>query len=127
MAPDDLQIGRRASPRVRVHLPATLVTTDASAPCIIENISAGGARVHLGRVPQTGISVYIMCGGMELFGTVACALGQRCGIWFDHELTPAVVVAIRRFADDYAVRMRAEAEQTGDIGAGGSGLLPRKL
>ena len=106
----DMQIGRRAAPRVRVYLPATLMLTNRSVNCIIENISTGGARLHLADLPRVRSDAFLMCGGLEIFSVVVWVKGHRCGLFFEDELSPDAVVAIRRFSDEYAERVRQQAE-----------------
>lgn len=58
--------GRRASSRLRVRLPVTLITLDGQGPAVLENISATGARVSSQFMLWQGASCILRLPGLEL-------------------------------------------------------------
>ncbi|MEY4239239.1 MAG: hypothetical protein RL339_1840 [Pseudomonadota bacterium] len=87
--------GRRANPRLRLLLPAELVTLDGQGPAVLENLSATGARISSRFVLRQGASCVLRLPGMELFADVAWCAQGRCGLIFEHPLSQAQLLAMR--------------------------------
>lgn len=94
------EAGRRRHSRLRVHLPARLITLGGTFPVILLNLSFSGARVMIGSgaVSQGGSAV-LNWGAFEAFCTVAWAANGHCGLDFDEPLHPQVLLATRDLAD----------------------------
>lgn len=87
--------GRRASSRLRVRLPATLITLDGQGSAVLENISATGARVSSQFTLRPGASCILRLPGLELFADVAWCAQGRLGMIFEHPLTQDQLVRLR--------------------------------
>ena len=103
--------GRRAHPRLRLRLPATLITLDGQGPAVLENISATGARVHSPLVLRQGASCILRLPGLELFADVAWCIEHRCGLHFERPISNAQLLAMRQL--DHA-RQPSEREISKD-------------
>lgn len=87
--------GRRASPRLRLNLPAQLITLDSRGPALLENISATGARIASRLVVRPGSSCVVRIAGLELFADITWAISDRCGILFESPLTEQQLLTLR--------------------------------
>lgn len=95
--------GRRATPRVRLYIPAQVIMLAGLHNCLLDDMSQAGARVTIAaKVPLPGAGVVIRASGVEVFGNVVWSLGARFGIVFEEPLALHEVVKLRHFADDYA-------------------------
>lgn len=104
-------IGRRANARARMCLPVKLMFPDRTCTCILENLSSGGARIHIDPAPRLGSGAFLQCADIELFCTVVWTHGAKSGLAFDMPLSKDVVVAVRTFADNYANIAQAEMQR----------------
>lgn len=96
----DATAGRRRHSRLRVHLPAKLITLDGTLTATLLDLSFRGARVLLGRGSvQRGDTAVLTWGTFEAFCTVAWAESGSCGLNFDEPLQPQVLIATRDIAD----------------------------
>lgn len=105
----EMQIGRRAQPRVRVHLPVTLMMPNQDIPAMLENISGGGARLRLKDAPRAGSTAFLLFANLEIFCSVVWAHNDRCGLAFEDVVDDAILIAIRRYSDQYNAEVRAQA------------------
>lgn len=87
--------GRRASPRLRLRLPALMITLDGQGPAVLENISATGARIQSRFALHQGSSCVLRMPGLELFADVAWCAHGRCGLTFEHPLSQAELLRLR--------------------------------
>ncbi len=87
--------GRRASPRLRLRLPAHLITLEGQGPALLENISATGARVASRLGVRAGTSCVVRVQGLELFADVAWSINDRCGLVFERPLTQQQLLKMR--------------------------------
>lgn len=71
---------RSAGPRPGYHgrwatsLPAQLRTQRGAVPCVVEDISASGARLHVGRAAVPSNHVFLL---LENYGTLAARVAWR--------------------------------------------------
>ncbi len=97
---EDASAGRRRHSRLRVHLPARLITLEGTLPATLLDLSFLGGKVVLGAaVLRRGASAVLSWGSFEAFCTVAWTRGQSCGLDFDTPLKPQVLIATRDLAD----------------------------
>jgi PilZ domain len=115
------QIGRRSSARARLCLPAKLMFPDKTCACLLENLSSGGARLHVETPPRLGAGVFLQFAHLELFCTVVWTAGHRCGVNFDLPLEHDIIVALRDFAENYARITRADIQREAGLWVGGQG------
>ena len=95
--------GRRATPRVRLYIPAQALLLQGLENCLLDDLSQSGARVTLaGRLPSVGAGVVLTAKGLDVFGSVIWSQGARFGIAFEEPLSLPEVVSARHFADAYA-------------------------
>ena len=103
-------IGRRASARLRLAIPARFVSVTATQGCILLDLSRSGARIALASPAPSRQSGYIEVGRLQLFGMVVrCERGGDGGInavAFDEPISHADVLAIRSYAEDFELRGR---------------------
>ena len=98
--PSDISAGRRRHSRLRVHLPAKLITLDGTLSATLLNLSFSGAKLLLGtKVVPPGSSAVLNWGAFEAFCTVAWVAGGHCGLDFEEPLQPEVLIATRDLAD----------------------------
>jgi hypothetical protein len=96
----DASAGRRRHSRLRVHLPARLITLDGTLHATLVNLSFRGAKVTLTAASASrGASAVLTWGSFEAFCTVSWSQGQMCGLDFDEPLKPQVLIATRDLAD----------------------------
>jgi hypothetical protein len=104
-------IGRRGAPRLRLGIPARLVSTRTTKPCILLDLSRTGARIGLERPLAAGELVYLRVAGLEMFAEVIRSTrgdsGGINGLGFDEPLSDAAVLAVRRHAETFEQRERA--------------------
>lgn len=93
--PGDGKVGRRGSPRLRLHVPAELVLVDGQTSCLLDDISRTGASLTVPRPVFRGADGLLRCGGLELFGAIVWTRHGRCGLAFDEPLPQSVVLALR--------------------------------
>lgn len=95
--------GRRATPRVRLYIPATVLLLQGKENCLLDDLSQTGARVTLaGRLPGVGAGLVLTTTGLDVFGSVVWAHGSRFGMRFEEPLPLHDVVSMRHYADAHA-------------------------
>ena len=94
-------VGRRISARLRLFLPATLVTLHGHQNCWIENLSRSGARLANAAPPPVGSYGVVKVQDIENFGKVVWRSANRFGLAFDQLLTQQQLVALRHFSEAY--------------------------
>lgn len=93
-------IGRRGASRLRLALPARLVTTSASVPCILQDLSRTGARVHLAKPLCVGEACFLQFFDTEVFVEVVRRLRGTNGPEFDCPLSDEDVIQVRANAEN---------------------------
>lgn len=86
---------RRATPRVRVALPAFLQGHGARQSVQILDLSAGGAKLTCAMEFAVGTAVFLDCGTLGCAGVVRWQTGGTLGLCFDAELDAREVSALR--------------------------------
>lgn len=112
-------IGRRAAPRLRLSIPARLVTLVDTRRCILVNLSRTGAQIGLEKPLRKGEGAFLKLAGLDQFGSVVrCAVGSGGGVnglEFECALTDKEVLALRiyaeSFADDENRKLRSEVQK----------------
>lgn len=103
-------IGRRASARLRLAVPARFVSVSATQSCILLDISRSGARIALASPAPARQLGFVEIGRLELFGTVVRSERRGDGginaVAFDEPISEADVLAVRRYAEVFEQRER---------------------
>jgi hypothetical protein len=82
------QRGSRHFNRLRLGVPAQLVLTHETRKCLIDDISATGARLRIFQPLAERQSAQLSFHELKLFGTVMWLRGRECGLRFDQPLDP---------------------------------------
>ena len=103
-------LGRRGAPRLRLAIPAKLISLYGEVRCILINVSRTGARLTLAEPLAEGEDAILLISNMELFGSIIrTTVGQYGGtnaMEFDDPITDEAVLEIRSFADDFEFNER---------------------
>ncbi len=78
--------GSRHFNRLRLGAPASLVLTHESRRCLIDDISATGARLRIDRPLAERQSAQLVFHELRLFATVMWCRGAECGLRFERPL-----------------------------------------
>ena len=106
-SPDDSadNFGRRAAARLRLSIPARIVTVYETQSCILLDLSQTGARIGIAKPMALGDGGFLMVGTTEVFGeAVRQALGHGGGVnglAFDEPLLHDDVLAVRHHAETF--------------------------
>lgn len=96
-------VGRRLAPRLRLSIPARLLTLDGASRCILVNLSRTGAHIGLKRPLTKGARAILQVDGIDSFGVVTrCDIGRNGGsngFEFEDPLSDEDVVAMRQYAE----------------------------
>jgi hypothetical protein len=110
--------GRRRDSRLRVQLPARLITYDGHLQGTLINLSFRGAKVLIfGQVPQRGTKGLLGWDQFEALCRVAWAEDSYVGLDFDGPLPPHVVLDTRALAD-LSPRIDASRKAASDWASG---------
>jgi hypothetical protein len=93
---------------LRLAVPARFVSIYSTQPCVLLDISRTGARLALPGPLAPKQSGFIELGRLEVFGTIVrTEKGPDGGInamVFDEPISKALVLDIRKFAEDFELR-----------------------
>lgn len=96
----DTRAGRRRHSRLRVCLPARLITLDGTLPATLLDLSVRGARLGIAAPElRPGAQAVLTWAGFEAFCAVAWTRGAQCGLDFELPLQPGVLIATRALVD----------------------------
>ncbi len=96
----DARAVRRRHSRLRVSLPARLITLDGTVTVTLLDLSFRGAKVVTARADlRRGANAVLSWASFEAFCSLAWVNGDLCGLDFDAPLKPAVLIATRDIAD----------------------------
>lgn len=120
-------IGRRASARVRLCIPAQVLLLQGLENCLLDDLSQAGARVTIAaRPPGIGAGVVLTAKGLDAFGTVIWAHGARFGLAFEELLPLSDVVNARHFAHAHAEYEAAQNARNASLFGPGSPWLQQQ-
>jgi len=100
-------VGRRGAPRLRLSIPARLVTVSGTRRCVLLDVSRKGAQISLRQTLAEGEGGFLRFASYEVFASVIREATGLNGVEFDEEISDEDVLAIRRFAEAYEVDKRA--------------------
>jgi hypothetical protein len=92
----DSDVGRRLEPRDRTKLVAELVTLRGLQRVCVESLSPHGAGLNVDDPPEIGSEVVLAWPVLAISGTIAWAMGHRCGISFSRGVPETVIEEIIR-------------------------------
>ncbi len=101
--PDPAQmiaVGKRAHARLRVRLPAKLITLHGECRPALIDLSAGGARVGKPGLECHPGKAILQWAGYEAFGQIVWARDGLAGMRFEEPIPDAWVMATRKLAED---------------------------
>ncbi|MEM1410005.1 MAG: PilZ domain-containing protein [Pseudomonadota bacterium] len=93
------KVGRRAAARLRLSIPARLVTVVGTRKCVLIDVSRCGAQIALEHPLDSGDGGILSFAGFEVFGCVIRRDKGVNGLEFDPHLTEDDVLCVRRFAE----------------------------
>ncbi len=99
-------VGRRAAPRLRLSIPARLVTVSETRRCVLLDLSRGGAQIGLAKPLAEGEAGFLRFAHYEAFACVIREGPGLNGVEFDVGLSDEDVLATRRFAEMYEIDQR---------------------
>ncbi|MEO1221921.1 MAG: PilZ domain-containing protein, partial [Pseudomonadota bacterium] len=98
-------IGRRGAARLRLSIPAKLVSLYDTHRCILIDLSSTGAQIGLQKPMEIEQKAFLQIAGLELFcevvRTAHGANGGVNGLSFDPPLEDEDVLDVRRFAESH--------------------------
>lgn len=94
-------IARRNHPRLRVRIPARLISLDGFLPATILDLSHKGARLRTFR-PVSFREAALQWLDYEAFGRVAWQTHDVCGITFENQLPVRCLMDTRNVPDELA-------------------------
>ena len=100
----DQGFGRRHAPRVRLDMPARLITPEGTCPVMLENMSAGGAKIVLPE-PVEFVVCVLRWMDRHAFADVVWREGAFVGVKFNEPISVETLEATCRYAENL-VRMR---------------------
>lgn len=100
--------GRRAESRLRVRLPARLITHHGEWSVVLVDLSQNGASVHCANLVVQGGDAVLQWGGFEAFGAIRWCRSGLGGIAFFEPIPPHWLIATRDHDD--AERLPGERE-----------------
>jgi hypothetical protein len=87
--------GRRQAQRSPADLPALVTTVARAQPVVLMNVSATGARLRGGDLPDVGGDLMLKIDKTEAFGIVQWKRQDLCGVAFDQPLRQPEVEQLR--------------------------------
>ncbi|HSJ77451.1 MAG TPA: PilZ domain-containing protein [Erythrobacter sp.] len=97
--------GRRAAARLRLSIPARIVTVYETQSCILLDLSQTGARIGTANPMALGDGGFLVVGPIEVFGEAVRRMlghgGGVNGIAFDDRLLHDDVLAVRHHAETF--------------------------
>lgn len=103
-----LVVGRRGAARLRLAVPAKIVTVCETRPCVLLDLSRTGARISLPQSLPEGEGGFLRIAEIEVFACVVRSHEGINGLEFDRPLTDAQVISVRHYAECFEANKRRE-------------------
>lgn len=100
-------LGRRAAARLRLSVPARLVSVLGTHDCYLVSLSQTGARVVTERPLATGASAWLQIAAQEHFCIVVRAGVAMTAMVFEEPLNQQQVLDVRTYAERFDANERA--------------------
>lgn len=94
-----VKTGRRGAPRLRLSIPAKLITVSETRRCVLLDVSRTGARIGIAKPLDVGDAGFLRFADFEVFGCAIRKEDGRNGLEFDIELSDEDVLATRHYAE----------------------------
>ena len=94
-------VGRRSAPRLRLSIPARLVSLSETRRFVLLDVSRTGAQISLPKPLAVGEAAFLSFAGFEVFVSVMRAGNGHNGLEFDIEMSDADILATRQYAESY--------------------------
>ncbi|MEO0463580.1 MAG: PilZ domain-containing protein [Pseudomonadota bacterium] len=101
-------VGRRSAARLRLSVPARLITVYETRRCVLLDLSTSGARIALERPLVEGEAGFLAIAQIEVFATVMRMTPGINGLQFDVPLEEDDVLGVRAFAERYKGDARSQ-------------------
>jgi len=92
---DKWKRGLLRAERVRVSMPAPVVTMSAYQFPELADISASGAKLRGAPLPPAGATVLLRAGPLEVLGRIVWVKAEECGVRFEEAVPPATLKQIQ--------------------------------
>lgn len=102
------KIGRRGAARLRLSIPARLVSLYEAHRCIVLDLSRSGARVSLDHPLDIGDGAFLHLGEIDHFASVVRQSEGANGLEFDVPLTEEQVLSVRQYAEGFEAQVKRE-------------------
>lgn len=103
--PGPVPVGRRNAPRLRLSIPASLISLYDRRRCILIDLSCTGAQIGLEQPIREGEGAVLQVAGIEPFGEVVRgsmgAYGGVNGLAFDPPISEEEVLSVRAYSERY--------------------------
>lgn len=93
--------GRRAAARLRLSIPAKIVTIYATTRCVLLDLSRSGAQIGIQTPLDVGDPVFLRFVDYEVFATVKRRSEGANGLEFEGLLEEEIVLRARRYAETF--------------------------
>lgn len=110
IARNDRSFGRVRAPRLRLGIPARLVTLDGTLPVMLEDLSGEGAKITL-PVPLDFAVGVLRWMDHHGFADVRWRDGLSVGLAFATPLDASLMDETRRYARDLVARLKSSASE----------------
>lgn len=94
-------VGRRGALRLRLAIPARLVTLTETRRAVLLDVSRSGAQINLAKPLEEGEAGFLHFAGLEVFASVVRRGDGFNGLEFDIEMSDEDVLATRHYAERY--------------------------
>jgi len=118
---EEKMVCRRWNGRAALALPARLMLPNEEIHCVLEDLSLGGARIRIGKLPKLGASVWLRFSDYEIFGSVAWTRGHLCGLTFEQRIPKDIILHMRVLSDHFVEYEDSEARFAAKDWASGKG------
>ena len=98
------RIGRRRDSRLRLHLPARIITIHGNWQAQLLDLSQSGAHLEVSERLMKGGDAVLNWLQFEAFGRIVWTTATQVGMEFDELIAPATLVVTRDLADQHTAK-----------------------
>lgn len=104
--------GRRSAARLRISLPARLISIEETHRAILLNISRSGAQIAIINALREGEGGMLECGSLKAFGVVTRSEFSINALHFEEPISQEAVLEMRRYYETFEERERRKLIET---------------